>query len=202
MRKAIFLIIIMLIAAGIFGFFAMSQSGYGNTVLAASPDAGSNNTTTNTFYSNVYIVSTYPGQSQQLYAASGQSAILMYPYWNISLVSESPHAVNYSVYINGALISKGTFTGTHNVVQYVNTSIANAQVSIGFTIYKFTDLPISSIPLNVLYSPPPPKPIYTQIFLDIFQVKSMIAAVLSLVFSIMVVGRLTIAKRERTVTGG
>ncbi len=202
MKKVIFLIIIMLIAAGIFGFFAVSQSGHGNTALVASPDADSNNTTTNSFYTNVYIVSTYPGQSQQLYAAAGQTAILMYPYWNISLVSESPHAVNYSVYINGVLISKGTFTGTHNVVQYVNASLANAQVSIGFTIYKFTDLPISSIPLNVLYSPPPPKPIYTQIFLDIFQVKSMIAAVLSLTFSVMVVGRLTIAKRERTLIGG
>ena len=201
MKNAIFLIIIMLIAAGILGFAAINQQGSGNNALA-SPDAGANNTSTNSSYSNVYIVSTYPGQSQQLYAAAGQTAILMYPYWNISLVSESPHAVNYSVYINGALIAKGTFVRTHNVVQYVNTSLANAQVSIGFTVYKFTDLPISSIPLNVLYSPPPPKPIYTQIFLDIFQVKSMIAAVLSLVFSIMVVGRLTIAKRERTVTGG
>lgn len=73
---------------------------------------------------------------------------------------------------------------------------------MGFTVYRFTDLPISSIPLNVLYAPPPPVPIYTQIFLDIFQVKAMIGAFLSLAFAVMVVGRLTIAKKERTINGG
>ena len=51
-------------------------------------------------------------------------------------------------------------------------------------------------------APPPPVPIYTQIFLDIFQVKAMVAAALSLIFSVMVVGRLTVAKKERTVVGG
>lgn len=154
------------------------------------------------YYTNVYIVSTYPGQFQQLFAEAGQSNILMYPYWNITMFSESPHAVNYTIYINGNLVSQGKFTGTANVNYHVNASIATAQIGVGFIVYRFTDLPISSIPLNVLYAPPPPVPIYTQIFLDIFQVKAMIGAFLSLAFAVLVVGRLTVAKKERTINGG
>jgi hypothetical protein len=202
MKKTLILIVTVLIAASVLGVAAISQNSAGSGHALVAIKASATNNTTKSYYTNVYIVSTYPDQSQQLYAAPGQSGILMYPYWNISLVSEAPHAVNYSVYINGLLISKGTFTRTYNVVKFINSSIATAQVSIGFTVYRFTDLPISSIPLNVLYAPPPPVPIYTQIFLDIFQVKAMVAAALSLIFSVMVVGKLTVAKKERTVIGG
>lgn len=147
----------------------------------------------------VYIYSTYKGQSQQLYAAPGQTNILMYPIWNITMYSST--VTTYSVYVNAAFVSSGTFVGVKQIAVDVNTSVGSAVIGVGNTIYKFTNLPISSVPLKKYYAPPAPALAFTAEVLDEYLVKAGIASGLSLVAAVLIVGRITVSKLERTVVG-
>lgn len=147
----------------------------------------------------VYIYSVYPGQSQQLYAAPGQTNILMYPVWNITMYSSVP--VTYTIYVNGAFVSSGKFVGTRDFSVDVNTSIGSAVVGIGNTVYKFTNLPISSVPLKKYYAPPKPALLFSAQVLDEYLVKTAVASGLSLIAAILIIGRITVSKIERTVVG-
>ncbi len=146
----------------------------------------------------VYIVSTYPGQSQQLYAAPGQSNILMYPYWNITMYSSAN--VSYSVYVDGSFVSAGHFAGQKVVRVYVNASMASAVVGLGHTVYNFTDMPISSVPLRTYYSPPGPKLIFSAAYIEDILAKAAIGSILGLLAAIFIAGKLEAARKERTVT--
>lgn len=145
----------------------------------------------------VYIVSTYPGQSQQLYAAPGQSNILMYPYWNITMYSSAN--VSYSVYVDGSYVTAGHFTGSKVVRVYVNTSIASAVIGLGHTVYNFTNMPISSVPLRTYYSPPGPKLAFSAAYIEDVLAKAAIASIMGLLAAIFIAGKLEVARKERTV---
>lgn len=146
----------------------------------------------------VFIVSTYPSQSQTLYAAPNSNGALMYPYWNITIYSSAPEP--YSVYVNGAFVARGTAAGVITVPVYVNGTLASAVVGLGTVVYKFTNMPISSVPLRQRYSTPSPVTKFTQAFLNDYLIKTVIAAALSLVAAILIIGRLEALKIERTVT--
>ena len=146
---------------------------------------------------NVYIVSTYPGQPQQLFAYPGQSGVLMYPYWNITISTSALEV--YSVYVNGDHVSNGSARGMIYSTVYLNGSVASAVVGVGNHIYNFKNLPISVIPLSQKYAPKPPVPIYTQAFLDLFKIKTIVGAILVLFGSIAIVGQMAISKKERSI---
>lgn len=145
----------------------------------------------------VYIVSTYPGQSQQLYAAPGQSNILMYPYWNITMYSSTN--VSYSVYVDGSFVSAGHMAGHKTVRVYVNTTVASAVVGLGHTVYNFSNMPISSVPLRIYYSPPAPKLLFSSAYVLDILAKAGIASILGLMAAIFIAGKLEVARKERTV---
>ncbi len=147
----------------------------------------------------VYIYSVYPGQAQQLYAAPGQTDVLMYPTWNITMYSSVPAA--YTIYVNGAFVSGGKFVGTKVFSVDVNTSIGSAVIGIGNTVYKFNNLPISSVPLRKYYAPPSPALLFSAQVLDEYLVKTAVASGLSLIAAILIIGRITVSKIERTVVG-
>jgi len=147
---------------------------------------------------DVYIVSTYPGQPQQLFAYPGQAGILMYPHWNITIsVSQ---VVLYSIYVNGGHVASGTGMGLIYADVYINASIGSAVVGVGNHIYNFSNLPISVIPLSKRYAPAPPPLIYTQEFLNLFTVRTIVGAILLTLASILTVGQITVSRKERTIT--
>ncbi len=172
----------------------LQKPGMQPEILGANGSNGSG-------FLTVYIVSTYPGQSQQLYASAGQNGVLMYPYWNFTLESSYGAPVNYTIYIDATAIANGTVHGIQHVTYHVTLNMVTAEIILHHQAFRFTNLPISSIPLRQLYSPPPPPPIYTQAFLTIFKIRTMAAAALSIVAAVMIAGRLTVAKLERTITG-
>ena len=147
----------------------------------------------------VYIYSTYPGQAQQLYAAPGQSNVLMYPTWNITMYSSVP--VTYTIYVNGSFVTSGKLIGTKVFSIDINASIGSAIVGLGNTVYKFSNLPISKVPLRKYYAPPPPALRFTAQVLDLYIIKAAVASGLSILAAIFIVGRLTVSKIERTVVG-
>ncbi len=147
----------------------------------------------------VYIYSIYPGQAQQLYAAPGQSNVLMYPTWNITMYSSVP--VAYSIFVNGAFVASGHMVGTKVFTVDINASLGTAVVGLGNTVYHFSNLPISKVPLRKYYAPPSPPLLFTAQVLDLYLVKTAVASGLSIVAAILIVGRLTVSKIERTVVG-
>ena len=134
---------------------------------------------------NAYLFSTYPGQSQILAAYSGDSGELMYPYWNITLFSTQIEP--YSVIVNGIQIKSGTIDGEVYVNDYINGSTASAAVVIGDKFFNFTDEAVSTVPLSKHYAPPAPPLLYGQAYLAVFQVKSILAAMFSLMVALLMV---------------
>jgi len=149
-------------------------------------------------FQDVYISSTLTAtQPLQLYAPANSIGLLMYPTWNITLISSAP--VAYSVIVNGLEASSGTFSGIKNVVVVVNSSLGSAVVGIGDQVYKFSNMPIESVPLSQVYKSPSATLIYSQVFFTVFQVKTVISAVMSLVVAVFVVGGITKSQKEREI---
>ena len=148
----------------------------------------------------VFISSTFPGQSQDLYAhpqsTKNESVQQMYPYFNITMVSSYPQ--HYAVYVNGNEIQSGTANGIVNVLYHDNGSVATVTVGLGVTVYKFPSLAISQVPLRVKYQPPTPPALYTQEFLDIFTVKVDAGVILAIVGVALVIAPVTATKKNRT----
>lgn len=151
-------------------------------------------------FQEVYVVSTLTNQTQQLFAYPGQTGLIMYPLWNITLVSSIPQT--YAVYVGGRNVSSGTFVGIKNVVVDLNTSTGSALVGIGNRTYQFTNLPISQEPLQKKYAPPVPPNLYTQAFLELFQVKTIVAAVLLFMAALLVMGGITKSQMDREIQQG
>ena len=204
LEKYTWLFIIVIITTA-FLLLLFVPGGEGHPAAAGEPgmqpDLLGANGSNSSGFTSAYIVSTYPGQSQQLYASAGQSGVLMYPYWNITLESSYASPVNYTVYIDGTAIANGTMHGIQHVAYHVQLNMVTVEIILHHQAFRFTNLPISSIPLRQLYSPPPPPLIYTQAFLNIFKIRTMAAAALSIIAAVMIAGRMTVAKQERTITG-
>lgn len=151
-------------------------------------------------YQSAYIISTYPGQSQTLFASpqvgNNSQPQQMYPHWNITMISS--YAQHYTIYVNGAFVSQGIVDGQKSVHYLVNASLGTAMVSIGNVLYKFPNLPVSQVPLRVKYQPPPPNKIYTQQFLNFFTVKVDIGLALTIVGVAVVVAPVTATKKDRS----
>ena len=153
-------------------------------------------------FQSVYLTSTFPGQAQILYAppVTGNATgvpDLMYPYWNFTMFSTVP--VNYAVYVNGAFVSSGTLFGEKSIHVYVNSTVGTATVGIGNVLYKFPDLPVSTVPLRVRYSTPAPQPIYTAGFLALFKVQVLAGVAIIMVGIALIVAPITATKKERMV---
>lgn len=153
-------------------------------------------------FQGVYLTSTYPGQAQILYAppVTGNATgvpDLMYPYWNFTMFSTVP--VNYAVYVNGAFVSSGTLYGEKSIHVYVNNTVGTATVGIGNVLYKFPNLPVSTVPLRVRYETPAPQPIYTAGFLALFKVQVLVGVAIIMVGIALIVAPITATKKERMV---
>lgn len=151
-------------------------------------------------FQEAYVVSTLQGQNQQLFAYPGQVGLIMYPVWNITLVSSTTAA--YSVYVGGRNVSAGTFVGIKNVVVDINTTTGSATVGIGNRTYLFSNLAISQEPLQKRYAPPVPPNLYTQAFLELFQVKTIVAAVLLFMAALLAIGGVTKSQMDREIQSG
>ncbi len=144
---------------------------------------------------SVSISSVYPGQSQHLTVASGQSGALMYPDWTIHMLSSNN--VTYSIYDNGVIISTGRFVGALNVPLKISGNVTSVIVQLGTHIYNFKNENIARVPLKKYYAPPTPPLIF-----DMYQYErgialAVLASFLSL-FASMIIIRKYVREKEAT----
>ena len=138
-------------------------------------------------YQNVYIVSYYPGVSQQLLVYQNQTGMVTYPHMKVTMISSS--AVPYKIYVDGQFYTSGNLTtATYIVPLYENLTSVSVDVELGGKLYKFNNMPVVRIPLQAKKTNPQGIPIYTQIEHEIFTIKLLIAAIMSFVVSILIVG--------------
>lgn len=100
----------------------------------------------------VLVISTFPGQDQQLSIQSGQSGKLMYPDWNI--IMKSGTNVSYGIFIGAQEVYSGHVLGEKSVSLNVSKSPATVTVGLGSKTYTFSNELIATVPLKQYYSPP------------------------------------------------
>ena len=84
----------------------------------------------------------------------------------------------------------------------INTTTGSATVGIGNRTYLFSNLAISQEPLQKRYAPPVPPNLYTQAFLELFQVKTIVAAVLLFMAALLAIGGVTKSQMDREIQSG
>ena len=117
-------------------------------------------------FESVSITSTYPQQQQLLSAQAGQSGVLMYPNWNITLISSI--TAPYVILEDNKIVNNGTITGSKHILMKMNGSQVSLIVSIGAKQFKFLNEPIASVPLQKYYQPPSP-PLVSTALQDLIQ---------------------------------
>lgn len=100
----------------------------------------------------VLVISTFPGQDQQLSILPGQSGKLMYPDWNI--IMKSGTNVSYGIFIGAQEVYSGHVLGEKSVSLNVSKSPATVTVGLGSKTYTFSNELIATVPLKQYYSPP------------------------------------------------
>ncbi len=100
----------------------------------------------------VLVISTFPGQDQQLSILPGQSGKLMYPDWNITMKSGTN--VSYGIFIGAQEVYSGHVLGEKSVSLNVSKSPATVTVGLGSKTYTFSNELIATVPLKQYYSPP------------------------------------------------
>ncbi len=146
------------------------------------------------------LFSTLPGQAQTLSVYANQTGQLVYPHWSFWLYSSAPSSFN--VLADGHEIKNGTFSGLIKVNTTVNGTLGTGQVFIGNHVFNFKNEPITSVPLSKHFSPPAPPLLYTQGFFNLFQIKTIIAAMLSLMVSVLLVYPLMKHRSDNQITRG
>lgn len=138
-------------------------------------------------YQSVYIESTYPGVNQQLIVYNNQTGVVTYAHMKIQMISSTP--ATYKIYVNSQFYQSGNITTpTYYVPLFENTTSVSITVYLGGKLYNFDNMPIAKVPLQQKKTSPQQQLIYTQLEQDILQVRLYIAAVMSLVVSLLVVG--------------
>ncbi len=150
----------------------------------------------------VYAVSTLGSNDQFLYAsplvaanATYRVVPIMYPYWNITMYSSQ--RVSYTIFSNGGYVASGSFVGKHTFLLYINATTSDVVVDLGSVAYRFQGIPIATQPLQKIYAPPAPIPIYTQAYLNLFKVKVDAGVVLIIVASALIVGPVVARRKDR-----
>lgn len=152
---------------------------------------------TNLVTQYVTVSSSYPGQNQFLTVLPGQSGVLMYPDWNLSLYSSVPSA--YSIYVGTQMFRNGTFTGQKYVTMNVSGSPASITVAIGSKTFRFQNEIIATVPLHKYYGPTPPPLIYTTAQYEEGIAKAFVASLFAIFVSLLTVRKYVIEREKREV---
>lgn len=148
---------------------------------------------------SVSISSTYPGQTQTLTVQAGKSGVLMYPHWNITMVSSVKEP--WVILVNGKIAQNGTVSGTtYADIDMGNASEVSVIVSIGSSQYKFLNEPIASVPLQKYYAPPSPPLVSTAIEDLIAGVRYVIGGFVSYLGVTVLVRKLVTTRKKRKAT--
>ena len=146
---------------------------------------------------SISVYTTYPGQNQYLAIPANTSGVLVYPTWQITLVTDEN--LSYTIYVNGLRVDEGTVNG-QDVVQ-LNVTGQTVSVNIGFgdTIYRYNNEFLSTVPLSAYYAPPPPPLVATEEQVLIQGVQVLGAFVMAVLGAMFVARRIVIERRKRQI---
>lgn len=116
---------------------------------------------------SVLVISSFPGQDQELSILPGQTGKLMYPNWNVTMKSGTN--VSYAIFLGTQEVDSGHVLGEKSVSLNVSRGPATVTVGLGSKTYAFSNELIATVPLKQYFSPPKP-PLVATAFDIIFAV--------------------------------
>jgi hypothetical protein len=146
---------------------------------------------------SISVYTAYPGQNQYLAIPPNTSAVLVYPAWTITLITDEN--LSYAAYLNGLQVAQGTVNGQTVLHLNVTGQTVSVQVGFGDTIYRFDNEFLSTVPLSSYYAPTPPPLVATeeQVLIEGAQVLG--AFVMAVLGAMFVARRIVIERKKRQI---
>ena len=146
---------------------------------------------------SVFIVSSCSNQNQYLSVSSGQSGILMYPDWTITL--QSTQATNYSIYINNKEVHSGSFAGQKEISENITTNTVTVSISIGKKIFNYPNEFVAHISIVKYYGPKPPPLQYTLSEYEFGIARAFVASAFAIIIALFTARKYLLEKERREV---
>ena len=136
-------------------------------------------------------------QNQYLTASPGQSGVLLYPHWNITMKSSLNST--YKIYLGGSLQYSGVFSGAKSKNLTIPGNTTSVTVQIGNHVYKYPNELIARVPIKKYYAPRPPPLVFTAAQYEEGLVKAFIASFFAILISFLGVRKWILEQRKREV---
>ena len=146
---------------------------------------------------SVQVSSSMKGQNQFLSVKPGQSGVLMYSNWTITMISSQES--NYEIYLGGSLQKNGTIAGTDTVFLNITGSSASVTVQIGSNVYHFDNEIIARVPLQKYYGPKPPPLQYTLSEYEYGIARAFVASAFAIIIALLTARKYLLEKERREV---
>ncbi len=146
---------------------------------------------------SVSIVSSCSNQNQYLSVQSGQSGVLMYPDWTITL--QSTQTTNYSIFINSKEVHSGSFIGTKAISENITSNTATVAISLGKKVFNYPNEVVAHISIVKYYGPKPPALAFTASQYEFGIARAFVASLFALMVSLLSVRKWVIEREKREV---
>ena len=165
-----------------------------------APAAPSSASSTNVAYLTVYTRLAASSNGPYLYVPANSTAVLVYPTWIVTFVSNQPQP--YTIVVDGLQIASASAIGVQTAEFNVTGSTATVQIGFAGSVYQYRDEQVATT--TVQTAPPPPPALYTaaQFASAILSIQVQVWVIVALAFigSFFMARKLVILGKQSTAT--
>ena len=155
---------------------------------------------TNVAYLTVYTRLAASSNGPYLYVPANSTAVLVYPTWIVTFVSDQSQA--YSIVVDGLQIASASAIGVQTAEFNVTGSTATVQIGFAGSVYQYRDEQVATTTVHT--APPPPSAIYTAAqfasAIRSIQVQVWVIVALAFIGSFFMARKLVILGKQSTAT--